>query len=188
MADGKRAPVVPPRPLSPTPEPEEYALWSAVLSHGLDQNAKAVVLAQRTTADLRGVVPGGAKLDEVAKRLETTPELLARWVALNQEGSPLERNFKLPLPYALADAKELAELFKSPDPTESWQRFAAAHPGAPGLLRVSRAALDDPGQNALVYVEFQCGARCGSGRLIRARLGPRGWQPLSGELIWVTGP
>lgn len=185
---GKQAPTVPPRPLSPTPEPEEYTLWSAVISHGLDPSAKAVVLAQKTAADLRGVVPLGSKVEDVAKRLETTPQLLSRWVALNQEASTLERNFKLPLPYVLADPKALAELFKGPDPTESWQGFAAAHPGAPGLLRLSRAALDDPGQNALVYVEFQCGARCGSGRLIRAKLGPKGWQLLSGELIWVTGP
>lgn len=176
------------RPLSATPEPEEYALWSQVLAHGLDQSAKGVVLAHKTHADLRGVVPPGAKLEEIARRLETTPALLSRWVALNQEAAALERNFKLPLPYVFADARELAELFKGPDPATGWQRFAAAHPGAPGLLRVSRAALDDSGQNALVYVEFQCGAQCGSGRLIRAQLDAKGWRLLSGELIWMTGP
>ena len=188
QTSASQAPSVPPRPLSATPEPEEYALWSAVIGHGLDKAAKAVVIGHKTTADLRGVVPPGAKVEDVAKRLETTPALLSRWVALNQEGAPLERNFKLPLPYELMDEKARNELFKGPDPAESWQRFASAHPGAPGLLRVSRAALDDPGQNALVYVEFQCGARCGSGRLIRAQLGPKGWQLLSGELIWVLGP
>ena len=184
----KPAAAVPVRPLSNSPEPEEYALWSQIISHGLEQGAQRVVLALKTSADLRAVMPPGAKLDEVAKRLETTPELLSRWVALNQEAAPLERNFKLALPYVLLDERVRAEIFKSPDPAEGWRQFTATYPGAPGLLRLSRAALDDAGQNALVYVEFHCGARCGSGRLIRAQLGAKGWQLLSGELIWVTGP
>ena len=188
LATPKPAGAMPARPLSDTPEPEEYALWSQIISHGLEQGAQRVVLALKTSADLRAIVPPGAKLEEVAKRLETTPELLSRWVALNQEPAPLERNFTLSLPYVLLDERIRAELFRSPDPALGWRQFAAAYPGAPGLLRLSRAALDDAGQNALVYVEFHCGARCGSGRLIRAQMGAKGWQLLSGELIWVTGP
>ena len=73
------------------------------------------------------------------------------------------------------------------DPATGWARFRKRFPAAPGLLRVSRVAVDDPQLQALVYVEFACGPECGTGRLIRLARSGEAWLVQSGELVWVAG-
>lgn len=176
------------RPLADSPEPDEYALWSRVISHGLEPAAKRIVIALRTAGNQAAVLPPGAALADVAKRLETPPALLQRWLALNQASAPLEPKLSLAVPYEFLGERERAGIFDSGDPARGWAQFHTAFPDAPGFLRLSRAAFDETGNNALVYIEFHCGERCGSGRLIRAQREGTRWQLLSGELLWMTGP
>jgi hypothetical protein len=57
------------------------------------------------------------------------------------------------------------------------------------VVRLSRVAFDAQHLQALVYLEFQCGPECGSGRLVQIARDPSGrWQVQSGELIWIAGP
>lgn len=167
--------------------PAEYGVLSAVLEHGLEPDTKSIAIAAQTTGDPAAVVPPGAKLDELATKLETTPALLATWSTLNRQVSVLEQKFTLSTSYELVDEALRAKIFADDDPAQGWARFHARFPNAPGLLRVSRVALDDTQQNALVYVEFACGPACGAGRLIRASKPADRWLVLSGELMWVAG-
>ena len=43
--------------------------------------------------------------------------------------------------------------------------FFKAHPGAAGIVQVSRAVLTEDGARALIYVEHDCGSWCKSGFL-----------------------
>lgn len=174
-------------PAAPTLLPEEYTVLTAVVSHGLPADTKSIVIAAQTTGDPSSVVPPGADLEALAKRLDTTPALLAAWAALNRQVAKLEQKFELKMRYELLDEVLRARIFDDEDPVAGWERFAKRFPQSPGWLRVSRVALDEAHLNALVYVEFACGAECGTGRLIRLTKTNGLWVVLSGELMWVAG-
>ena len=174
---------------APGVSPSEYELLSAVLNHGLDPDAKQIVIADTSIGDSSGVVTAKASLTMRAKELNVAPELLGDWRHVNQKSAPLAREFHLAKTYALLSEANRDLLFRGDNPRAGWDAFFARYPGSPGLLRVSRVAFDDHAQSALVYIEFQCGAECGSGRLVQAtRDATHHWQPVSGELLWVLGP
>ncbi|MBI2802729.1 MAG: hypothetical protein HYX63_21030 [Gammaproteobacteria bacterium] len=174
---------------APAVLPLEYELLSAVLNHGLDPDAKQIVIADTTIGDSSGVVTAKTPLAVRAKELNVAPELLGEWRHVNQKSAQLAREFHVAKTYALMSEANRDLLFRGDNPRAGWDAFFARYPGSPGLLRVSRVAFDDRAQSALVYIEFQCGAECGSGRLVRAtRDATNHWQPVSGELLWVLGP
>lgn len=177
-----------PEPVATPDDTAEYALWSALITHGLGADAGQIVIADQTTTETGGVAAPGAKLDELAKKLDVTPALLEAWLAANDHAMPLARRFSLKVDYRLLDARQRAELFTATDPAAGWAKFRERFPTAPGLLRLSRAAFDPDQRRALAYIEYTCGPACGSGRLIRAERKGQGWQVLSGELIWIAGP
>jgi hypothetical protein len=167
---------------------EEYALWSAVLQHGLGADAKEAVIAEATTG-APGEVVGGATPETRAPELQTTPELLAEWVHLNARTFHLETRFKLNIPYVLLRESDRDLLFRGDDPVASWKLFFARYPGSSGIIRLSRVAFDAAEAQALVYVELDCGAECGTGRLVQASRGEdRAWHVTAGELVWMAAP
>lgn len=166
----------------------QYELWSALLSHGLPPDTRQIVLAAQTTTDTNPVVPPGANLDAVAKKLELDPALLRAWLRANESRETLTPRFRIKAKYSLLDDRARADIFAGEDPVANWGRFKQRFPDAPGILRLSRAAFDPFQQQALVYLEFSCGPACGSGRLIHAAREGKGWKALSGELIWIAGP
>lgn len=170
-----------------TPTADEYAVLSAVIAHGLPPDTKAIAISARTTGKPETVVPPGADLQALATTLETTPALLYFWTSLNRETATLEAKFTLKARVELVDDALRAKIFADDDPAAGWERFHKRFPHAPGLLSVSRVALDDALANALVYVEFACGPACGTGRLIRLARVNATWAVLSGELMWVAG-
>ncbi len=166
---------------------DEYAVLSAVIAHGLPPDTKAIAMSARTTGQPATVVPPDADLQALATKLETTPALLYYWRNLNQETATLEAKFTLSPKVELVDDGLRAKIFAGDDPAAGWARFHKRFPQAPGLLGVSRVALDDAHTSALVYVEFACGPACGTGRLIRLSRVNSTWAVLSGELMWVAG-
>lgn len=172
----------------PALPPAEYALFSAVLNHGLDRTATQAVIADTTTGDPARIVTGSVT-DARAQELGTTPELLREWSRLNQRTFVLAREFTLPLPYVLLTEGDRDLLFRGDEPVAGWRLFFERYAGSSGVIRLSRAAFDTPGTHALVYLEFQCGPECGSGRLVQLTRDAAGaWQVDGGELIWIAGP
>lgn len=164
----------------------EYALYSALLAHGLAPETREAVIADSTTGDPSRVVDGAASSAR-ATELGTRVELLREWARLNQQVFTLERRFTLQMPYVLFAESDRDLLFRGDNPEAGWKLFYTRYPGSDGLIRLSRAAFD--GTQALVYLEFQCGPECGSGRLVQLSRDARGnWQVDGGELIWIAGP
>ena len=174
-------------PAAPAVTADEYTVLSAVIAHGLPPDTREIVIAAQTTGDPSALARPDANIDELEKKLETPPGLLATWVALNRASSALETRLVLTPRYELLEDTLRGKIFDGDDPVAAWKRFHKHFPQAPGLLRVSRVALDEARMNALVYVEFACGADCGTGRLIRLNKSNGSWQVLSGELMWVAG-
>jgi hypothetical protein len=168
---------------------EEYALFSALLRHGLDPAAKQAVIANTTTGDPARIVSSGPPSEARAKELNTSRELLREWSRLNQRTFTLTADFKLPMPMVLFTEADRDLLFRGDEPVAGWKLFFERYAGSSGLIRLSRAAFDLGSAHALVYLEFQCGPECGSGRLVHMTRAPAGgWQVEGGELIWIAGP
>lgn len=171
----------------PALEAAEYEVLSQVINHGLPADTPAIAISAQTTGDPDTLVPADADLEALAQQLDTVPGLLAGWAGLNQQRSPLERKLTLRARYELVPEALRAKVFEGEEPAQGWARFHARFPEAPGLLRVSRVAIDEAGLNALVYIEFACGPECGAGRLVRLARVDGVWQVQSGELLWAAG-
>jgi hypothetical protein len=168
---------------------EEYACLSDVLQNGLGANAKQAVIAATTTGDPSKIVSSDQTIDVRAAELNTSGELLREWALRNESTFPLTRELSLSVPYSLLTEGDRDLLFRGDDPIASWKLFYARYPESPGLIRVSRVAFDATRTHALVYIELQCGAECGSGRLVQAmRTAGTPWRIEFGELIWIAGP
>jgi hypothetical protein len=180
------ASLVVPSMATPSLPAEEYALFSALLGHGLAPDTREAVIADTTTGDPSRVVDGTADAAR-ATELGTRVELLREWARLNRQAYMLERRFTLRVPYELYAETDRELLFRGDNPDAGWKLFYSRYPGSEGVIRLSRAAFD--GAQALVYLEFQCGPECGSGRLVQLSRDAAGaWQVDGGELIWIAGP
>ena len=166
----------------------EYRILATVLNHGLSDEVDHVVIADTTTGDPTAVAKGAPDLAALAQTLEVPPAALADWKTRNARRVPLARSFPLKTPYTLLSAAQLATIFDGRNPAASWRKFRAAHPHSAGLVRVSRVGFDPQFADALVYVEFECGAACGSGRLVHMKHNASDqWDVVSGELLWIAG-
>ena len=188
LVDGQASPP-PPAPPGLALDALEYQVIAAVLKQGLEPGQNNVVLADTTVPGPGKLVKNAEDLVKVAKQLELPPELLDDWANRNQRAARLRIGQALGVGYALVDFEEQRRLFSSPDPAAGWAAFHARFPKAPVLIRVSRAGFDSTIDHALVYVEFACGAECGSGRLVSLVRAPgRAWTVKDGALIWMTTP
>ena len=164
----------------------DYELMSAVLKHGLDQSAKQLVIADTTTAPTLPKA-SAAVIEQRAADLGTTPELVRAWTELSAEHTALTRAFNLPVQYTLLTESARDLLFRGDNPLASWKLFYARFSGSPGLIRLSRPAYTPTRQDALMYVEFDCGEACGSGTLVKvARDASYLWQVTGGLVLWLA--
>ena len=175
-------------PLAPLPEPE-YEVLSALLAHGLDPATRSAIIADRTTGAAAGITIDLNTAEGEATRLGTSAALLREWSRLNERVFAFEKKFTLRVPYELLADFERETFFQGDDPEAGWSRFFRRYPVSDGIVRLSRPALDHSGTQALVYLEFQCGAECGSGRMVSLTRQPgQAWQVAGGELLWVAAP
>lgn len=167
----------------------EYAIISAALSHGIGGDVQRIVIDGRTTGLVVNISPPDTTREDLAQELGTTAYALDEWARVNRERHTLQTELTTTTPYTLLDPAQRDELFNDDDPRVNWTRFGAAFPDANGIVRVSRPGIDDAAGVALLYLEFECGHECGSGRLINLALdATESWQVTSGSLIWITSP
>ena len=167
----------------------EYAIISAALNHGIGGEVQRIVIDGRTTGLVVNISPPDTTREDLAKELGTTAYAIDEWARINRARHTLQTGFATTTPYTLLDPARRDELFKDDDPEINWTHFRAAFPDANGIVRVSRPGIDDAARVALLYLEFQCGHECGSGRLINLALdATESWQVTSGSLVWITSP
>lgn len=167
----------------------EYAIISAALNHGIGGDVQRIVIDARTTGLVVNISPPDTSREELAKELGTTAKALGEWGRVNRTRHALQTELSTNTPYTLLEPAERDELFNDDDPRTNWKRFGAAFPDANGIVRVSRPGIDDAARVALLYLEFECGHECASGRLINLTLdATESWQVASGSLVWITSP
>lgn len=187
--DPEAPPPPPPAPPGLALDALEYQIIAAVLKHGLEPGQSHVVFAETTVPGPGRLVKNAEEVAKVAKQLEVPPELLDDWAVRNAKPARLKTGQGLGVAYELVGFEEQRRLFSSTDPAAGWAAFHQRFPQAPLLIRVSRAGFDAGLTHALVYVEFECGAECGSGRLVTLVRAPGGGYTVKdGALIWMTSP
>jgi hypothetical protein len=167
----------------------EYQIISAALNHGTGEVSEEIVIDASTAGAKFNF--DGADRDDVAlaEDLGTTANALRESLRLNRRTYTLQAEFNTTAKYQLLERSRRSEIFNNSDPVVNWQQFRSQYPNAAGVVRVSRPGIDDTTKTALIYVEFECGAECGSGRALNITQQTDGtWLVVSGFLLWITSP
>jgi len=167
----------------------EYTVISAAINHGIDDPAAKIIIDETTTGEAVNISDPATTTEELAEGLGTTIIALREWSRINKRRYALTDQLTTRGIHHLLSADERSEIFSDEDPAVNWQQFSTRFPDAAGIIRVSRPGLDDAAGSAILYLEFECGAQCGSGRLVNLVLTEGGqWQVTTGTLVWITSP
>ena len=164
----------------------EVEVWSALIDHGLEPDARTVFIAEQTTGDPAAIAADAATAQAIVKQLEVPQDAFDDWARRNAAVSHIDQPLKLKVSYQVLSAKTLAELYQSVDPVVGWKAFFERYAGTPGLLRLSHVGFDPGRGHALVYLEHQCGAECGAGRLFHLTRTEGGWTVAGGAVVWMV--
>ncbi|MEW5868377.1 MAG: hypothetical protein AB1894_03820 [Chloroflexota bacterium] len=175
---------VPAAPPQPTPllteiDPEEYALFSALIE-GSAIGAKAgeaIVIREQTDPDLQN-------LDMALKAPQQPPEELVEAYRLrNAQVYTLSRSFSLQQTYELLPQATYDDLIHR---RLAWTDFQAQHPLANGVYFFSRAGLNAGRDMALVSFSFYCGSLCGQGGVFWLVKENGDWKVKEQLLTWMS--
>ena len=168
----------------------QYAILSSVLSHGLGEACSTLVIEDQTTSGSFSLSTPETSLTTVAEIIGIEPEMLEDWQRINSDFEFLSENFAIACDYQLITTEERNELFaasESNQPEQNWEKFRRKYQDAAGIMRMSKPVVDSAEENALAYVEFDCGPACGSGRFVSLSKSPTGtWQVSGGALAWMA--
>ena len=166
---------------------DEIRVLSALINHGVTPDTPIVVIADRTTGDPATVASDGDTALAIVENLGIPKATLDDWSFKNIVAHVINQPLDIEVSYKMLSEITLNELFGDVEPETGWNKFFARYSGAPGLLRVSRAGFDDSFSHALVYIEYQCGAECGAGRLVHLARATEGeWNVQQGAVVWLT--
>jgi hypothetical protein len=167
----------------------DYEIISKVISHGVNADPAPIVIDEATTGLSVNIFDPSRNIDEVAKELETTVTALREWSRNNRRIYILRKRLTMKSDYRLLTKTERSQIFSDEDPAVNWHQFRARFPETTGIIRVSRPGIDDTARTAVLYLEYECGAECGSGRLVNLLQSDTGqWRVTTGTLIWITAP
>ena len=165
----------------------EVQVLSALINHGLAPDTPTIVIAERTTGDPAAVASDEETVMAIVEELGIPRATLDDWSLRNVAPQLIDRPLDLQVSYQMLSESGLSEIFSDVEPQDGWTAFFTRYAGAPGILRVSRAGFDDSLSHALVYIEHQCGAECGAGRLIHlAQMSDGAWDVRQGAVVWMT--
>ncbi len=171
---------------STTMHSEEIEIYNVLINHGLGPTSEMVVIASETTGDPIGIALQDGKI-ELITELGATEETLLDWQGKNKQQVPIKVALTLNVSYQVLNERERESILNNEYPQIGWQNFFAYYENTSGLLRLSRVGFDIARKHALVYVEYQCGAACGSGRLVHLiRKTDDVWSVNNATLMWMA--
>jgi hypothetical protein len=207
----KVPPAPPPFPTRPATQTEQIALISAILDHARAEMAEAATAATERAGGSDPMwllhdsavlfCPGQSALPlrkNCAVSGQLTAGILSPDFNLDYDARPplplafrsalIEAN-RMPRRMPALPAPSVAPIPNSAMPSASladWQRFFAAYPHRPDILRVSWAVLPRAGGEALIYTERYCGPLCADGALYRLRSVDGHWVVGDAFRLWIS--
>jgi hypothetical protein len=171
-------------------DPDEYAVWSAVLSKEYGyRNLQRLVIKDRTALEVKP-----ERLDKLEKGLaEMVPDLEGK----NETKYALENKFGVRLPCVLISAETENRLFPFASITvldreavdkvqKSWHEFYQEYPGAQGVLTLSRVGFNSDKSQAVVYVTNHASPLIGAGELFLLAKKNGAWKILKVHPVWFS--
>jgi hypothetical protein len=193
------------------PTPSEYAVYTATIEQlflqdgwagppaadgGVRLRPTQVVILSPTIASTHD-----ASAATVAQDIDLKEELMAALDALQQAWPSLEQSTASEFVRVNASRTQLAasafpdssymvleevtvdDLFGPPG---GWSGFYSQHPGAPGLIRVSRVGFSRDGTQALVHIENQRSSMMGGGDFVLLERGDGFWRVVARRNNWIS--
>jgi hypothetical protein len=164
----------------------ELDVLAALINHGVAADTAIIILSDHTTGDPAALGADAETASAIVTQLGIPRATLDDWTLRNAAPRLIDQPLNLNVSYRLLSESTLSEIFKGVEPQQGWSQFFERYGGAPGILRVSRAGFDDSLSHALVYIEHQCGAECGAGRLVHLERAGDAWSVQAGALVWMT--
>lgn len=167
----------------------DYGIISSVINHGVNDGAANIIVDETTTGAVINIAEPSQSIDDLARELGTTAAALREWTRNNSRRYILQEKLAIAGDYHLLAQTERSTIFNDEDPAVNWRQFRVRFPRAAGIIRVSRPGIDDTAKTAILYLEYECGAHCGSGRLVNLVQTDSGeWRVTTGALVWITSP
>jgi hypothetical protein len=146
-----------PTPLVTEVDPEEYALFSAMIDQDMAgyELGESVVICEQTKPHIDSV--------EFALEGSVAPpkELEEAYRLRNDQPYTLDLSFTLKQAYKLMPQSEYDDLLRIGN--AGWADFEAKYPQAEGVFIFSRAGLNATRDEALVSISYYCGSLCSEG-------------------------
>lgn len=170
-------------------DPDEYAVWNAVLSKKYAQGSlQRLVIKDRTALEVK---------PERLHKLEDLSEMLSDLQAKNETKYALENKFSVKLPCILISAETEKGLFPFASITvldsdaidkiqKSWHEFYQEYPGAQGVLTISRVGFNSDKSQGIVYVTNHASPLIGAGELFLLGKKNGAWEILKVEPVWFS--
>jgi hypothetical protein len=152
--------------------PEAYEVYSAILPDEWAVSiagAKRLVIREETTTYKMCLEPEAGFARVVAPAI-------ASYTEVNRKTWSLQRNFHIDLPYLLAAAAGLTNLFNIRG-VDGWKEFYKNHPDSGGWIALSAVGFNDDKTVAVVYHAHHCGNLCGGGGFTVLQKKDGKWRP-----------
>jgi hypothetical protein len=167
-----------PTPLVTEVDPEEYALFSAMIDQSVTgyQLGESVVIREQTAPhidSLEFALEGPFDLPE---------ELVEAYRLRNDQQYTLGLSFTLKQPYKLMPQSEYDALLRTG--SASWADFEEKYPQAGGVFLFSRAGLNAARDEALVSISYYCGSLCTTGGVFLMVKEDGVWKVKQELVIW----
>lgn len=176
------------------PQPEDYAVWSALLEHQF-AGARSLVI-NREVSGCTGIGNNRegeqARQKNLAKLPARLPGLSAETVADFRKKERtchlLQESFRLPVRYFLLDKQERRSIFPGKNVDQAWRSFDQKFPGSSGIINVSSVGFNRNRTQALIDTSWKCGSACGGGKMVLLTKNNGQWKVTSTLKVWEISP
>jgi hypothetical protein len=162
---------------------EQYPIYSVVLEHYVTNKTKLLVIRNETSKDLSEEYRGDDANDDLVKILRSIApqDTIDDYTFQNGESAVLQDLFALSVRCRLIDARKL-----SGDGLDWWSTFQKLYPLASGVMTLSRIGFSEDLNQALVYVEYNCGFLCATGVYFSLEQKDGAWRIIKEHMRWIS--
>ncbi len=180
-----------PSPEQISVQPDEYAVYSAILneydkSPADGKPVKLIVIEDSTLTSSEDEYPLEKTFESRENKI--TPELkilFEDYRTKNKKSEKLERAFNLQYKYILINKKDIGAFFEKVE-EDGWAKFYKKYPNSQGKIAFSRVGFNKVKSKAIVYRTNSCGWLCAYGGYIILSKTGNTWNVIDGVSCWMS--
>jgi hypothetical protein len=177
----------------PVQDPDEYAVWSTLLTKKYaTEIVKELVIEDRTA-----LLKSDTFVIKHLPYFEITSQALSDFKDKNLAQYAVENKFSVNVPCTLISKGTENGLFHFPSDNridseavkkiqDGWQQFRQDHPDARGIITISRVGFNSDKSLAVVYVATRAGMMMANGRCFLLVKKNGSWEIVKEEIIWFS--